>query len=120
MPQSGLGCGRKRIPPLFDSGSQFTLICQSYFEGEIQPQIVPSSGEKAEAHQLFQLTAANNRKLLVFMYIELDLDFLGIMMSKVWIWVTKETNELLDECHKTKFPGVIGWNLINLAYQVFI
>ena len=23
-------------------------------------------------------------------------------------------------CHKTKLPGVVGWNLINLAYEVFV
>ena len=26
----------------------------------------------------------------------------------------------LDERHKTKFPAVIGWNLIKLAHQVFV
>ena len=76
--------------------------------------IVPSSTEKAEAHQVFKLTAANNGKLPVSMYVKLDLDFLGIMVLKVGVLITLEPNELLDKCHKTTLPGIIGWNLINL------
>ena len=71
-------------------------------------------------HQLFQLTAANNGELPVSMYVELDLDFLGIVVPKVGALITQEPNELLDTCHKTKLPGMIGWNLIKLACKVFI
>ena len=34
--------------------------------------------------------------------------------------ITQEPNELLDTCHKTKLPGMVGWNLIKLAYEVFL
>ena len=119
-PKINMGCGRKVIPSLLDSGSQVTLICQSFFEQEILPHIKPADGEKANAHQLFQLTAANNGKLPVSMYVELDLDFLGIVVPKVGVLITQEPNELLESCHKTKLPGVVGWNLIKLAYQVFV
>ena len=115
-----MGCGRKRIPSLLDSGSQVTLIHQSIFKQEILPNIQPSDGEKADAHQLFQLTAANHGKLPVSMYVELDLDFLGIVVPKVRVLITQEPSELLNTCHKTKLPGVIGWNLIKLAYEVFV
>ena len=81
-PKVNMGCGRKRIPSLLDSGSQVTLICQSFFEQEILPHIRPSDGEKAEAHQLFQLTAANNGKLPISMYVELDLDLSGHCCAK--------------------------------------
>ena len=30
-PRINMGCGRKMIPSLLDSGSQVTLICQSFF-----------------------------------------------------------------------------------------
>ena len=114
-PKINMGCGRKVIPSLLDSGSQVTLIHQSFFEQEILPHIKPSDGEKTKAHQLFQLTAANNGKLPVSMYVELDLDFLGIVVPKVGVLITQEPNELLESCHKTKLPGVVGWNLIKLA-----
>ena len=119
-PKDNMGCGRKRIHSLLDFGSQVTLICQSYFEWEILPHIRPSSGEKAEDHQLFQLTAANNGKLPVSMYVQLDLDFLGVIVHKVRVLITPEPNELLDDQHKIKLPGIIGWKLIKLAYQVFV
>ena len=54
------------------------------------------------------------------MYVELDLDFLGIVVPKVGVLITQEPNELLETCHKTKLPGVVGWNLIKLAYEVFL
>ena len=110
-----MGCGRKKIPSLLDSGSQVTLICQ-----EILPHIKPSDGKKAKAHQLFQLTAANNGKLPISMHVEIDLDFLGIVVPKVEVLITEEPNELLETCHKTKLPGMVGWNLIRLAYEVFV
>ena len=119
-PKVNIGCGRKRIPSLLDSGSQVTLICQSFFEQEILPHIKPSDGEKAEAHQLFQLTAANNGKLPISMYVELDLNFLGIVVPKVGVLITQEPNGLLDTHHKTKLPGVVSWNLIKMAYEVFV
>ena len=96
-PKVNMGCGRKRIPSFLASGSQVTLICQSYFEQEILPHIIPSSGEKAEAYQLFQLTAVNNGKFPVSMYVKLDLDFLGDMVPKVGVLITQDPNELLDE-----------------------
>ena len=119
-PRINMGCGRKVIPSLLDSGSQVTLICQSFFKQEILHHIKPADGEKAEAHQLFQLTVANNGKLPTSMYVELDLDFLGIVVPKVGVLITEEPNELLETCHKTKLPGVVGWNLIKLAYEVFV
>ena len=75
---------------------------------------------KADAHQLFQLTDASNGKLPMSMYMELVLYFLGIMVPKVGVQITQEPKELLDECHKNKLPGIIGWNFIKLAYQVLI
>ena len=90
------------------------------FEQEILPHIRPSDGEKVEVHQLFQLTAANNGKFPVFMYVELDLDFLGIAVPKVGILIAQEPNELLDTCHKTYLSGMVDWNLIKLAYEVFV
>ena len=41
-------------------------------------------------------------------------------MPKVGFLITQEPNELLESRHKTKLPGVVGWNLIKLAYQVFV
>ena len=45
-PRINMECGRKMIPSLLDSGSQVTLICQSFFNQEILPHIKPSNGER--------------------------------------------------------------------------
>ena len=45
-PRINMGCGRKMIPSLLDSGSQVTLICQSFFKQEILPHIELTDGEK--------------------------------------------------------------------------
>ena len=36
------------------------------------------------------------------------------------ILIIQESNALLDECHKSNLPGIIGWNLIKLACQMFV
>ena len=54
------------------------------------------------------------------MYVELDLDFLGIVVPKVGVLITQEPNVLLDTCHKTKLSGIVAWNLIKLAYEMFV
>ena len=101
-------------------GSQVTLICQSFFEQEILPHIRPSDGEKAKAHQLFQLTAANNGKLPVSMYVELDLDFLALLCQKWGFLSPKSPMNFWRHAIKLKLPGMVGWNLIKLAYEVFV
>ena len=41
-------------------------------------------------------------------------------MPKVEFLVVKDPSDLLQDKKKTKLPGIIGWNLIKLAYQEFI
>ena len=105
-PKVNMGCGRKRIPSLLDSGSQVTLMHQSFFEQEILPHIGPSDGEKAVAHQLFQLTAANNGKLPISMYVELDLEFLGIVVPKVGFLLPKSPMNFWIHAIK---PNCLAW-----------
>ena len=46
--------------------------------------------------------------------------FFGHCCATSGVLITQEPKELLDTYHKTKLPGVIGWNLIKLAYKVFV
>ena len=119
-PKVNMGCGRKRIPSLFDTGSQVTLIHHSYLKQEILPHIRPSGGEKAEVHQLFQLTAPLHGKVPISMYVELDKDFFGIAVPKLGFLLPKSPMNFWINAIKTKFPGIFGWDLIKLAYQLFV
>ena len=62
---------------LLDSGSEVSLIPQSYITEHLLPRIETSTGEKADAHVLFNLTVANDGQLPVKTYIELDINFGG-------------------------------------------
>ena len=71
-----------QIPSLLDSGSEVTLLRQSYFEQYILPKIKPATGEKADAHSLFRLTVANDGQMPISMYTELDINFWGLRCRK--------------------------------------
>ena len=64
-----------QIPSLLDLGSEVMLLRQSYFEQHLLPKIQAAMIEKAEAHQLFHLTVANDGQLPLKMYMELDINF---------------------------------------------
>ena len=53
-------------------------------------------------------------------YIELDVNFIGLKVLNVGFLIIDELNKVLDKKHHTKLPGIIGWNMIQLAYKVFI
>ena len=108
-----------QIPSLLDSGSEVTLLRQSYFDQYILPKIKPATGEKADAHCLFKLTVANDGQMPIKMYTELDLTFLGLKVPKVGVLIAEEPNQVLDKKHQTRLPGIIGSNLIQLSYDVF-
>ena len=97
-----------------------TLIKQSYFDENLMHLVREHSGEKSEAHTLFHFTVANNEKLPITKYVELDLNFMGLVVPRVGILVTKDPNQLLDPKHHTRLPGVVGWNLVYLAFKEFI
>ena len=58
----------REVPSLLDSGSMVTLIREGYFVKHIQPLLKKSSSKMAEAHSLFQLSAANNEIMPVLKY----------------------------------------------------
>ena len=109
-----------QIPSLLDSGSEVTLLRQLYFEQHILPKIKLATGEKADAHCLFKLTVANDGQMPIKMYTKLDLTFLGLKVPKVGVLIAEEPNQVLDKKHQTRLPGIIGWNLIQLSYDMFI
>ena len=80
-----------------DSGSEVTLLWQSYFDKHILPKIKPTTGEKANTHNLFKLTVANDGKMPIKMYTELDLTFWGLKVLNVGILIAEEPNQVLDK-----------------------
>ena len=109
-----------QIPSFLDSGSEVTLLRQSYFDQHILPMIKLATDEKADAHCLFKLTVANDGQMPIKMYTELDLTFLGLKVLEVGVLIAEEPNQVLDKKNQTRLPGIIGWNLMQLSYDMFI
>ena len=112
-------CGIK-IPSLLDSGSEVTLLWQSYFNKHILPKIKPAMVEKATAHSLLKLTVTNDGQMPTKMYIKLNLTFLGLKVPNVGMLFTEEPNQVLDKEHQTKLSEIVGWDLIQQSYNTFI
>ena len=119
-PKVCISAHRIQIPSLLDSGSEVTLLQQSYFDQYILPKIKLATGEKANAHCLFKLTVAKDGQMPIKMYTELDSTFLGLRVPKVGVLIAEELNQVLDKKHQTRLPCIIGWSLIWLSYDVFI
>ena len=97
-----------QISSLLDSGSEVSLIHQSYFKEHLMPKIETPMGEKADAHILFNCTEANDGQLPMKTYLELHINFLGLKVLSVGFLILEEPNRVLDRKHQTKCPGLIG------------
>ena len=109
-----------QIPSLLNSGRDVTLLRQAYFEKHLLPKIQLVTGEKAKAHELFHLTVTNDGQLPVKMYTELDIYFLGLRVPNVGVLIVDDPSQVLDKKHQSKLPGTVGWNLIQLSYNMFV
>ena len=79
-----------------------------------------ATNEKAKAHQLFHLTVANDGQLPVNLYTKLDITFSGLKVPNISVLVVEDLSQVLDKKHQSKLPGIVGWNLVQLPYNVFI
>ena len=86
-----------QIPSLLDLGSEVMLCRQSHFEKHLPAKIQAATSEKAEAHQLFHLTVTNGGQLPVKMYMELDINFLGLKVLNVGVLVVEDLSQVLDK-----------------------
>ena len=74
----------------------------------------------ADAHHMFNLTSASGGAIPLSMYIELDMEFLGLQVPRVRFLITQNPNKVLDPEHKTRLNGIVGWKLVKLAHQEFL
>ena len=109
-----------QVPSLLDSDSKVMLLRQSYFDQHLLPKIILVTSDKANAHQLFNLTVTNDGQLLVKMYTELDITFLGLKVPNVGIPVVEDPSQVLDKKHQSNLSGIVGWNLVQLSYNALV
>ena len=86
-----------QIPSLLDWGSEVSLIWYSHFEEHLLSKIEAPTGEKSDAHILFNLTAANGGQLPMKKYVELDINFWGLKVPNVGFLILEEPNRVLDK-----------------------
>ena len=109
-----------QILSLLDSGSEVTLLRQSYCEQHLLPKIKLAISEKADAHTLFILTVTHDGQLPIKMYTELDIIYLGLNVPNVGMMIIDNPSQVLDKKQQSKLSGIIGWNLVCLFYNVFV
>ena len=63
-------------------------------------------GDKLDAHILFNLTPSNDGQLSMRTYIELDINFMGLKVTKVGFLIINEPNRVQNKKHQTKHPGI--------------
>ena len=108
------------VPSLLDSGSMVSLMQQDHFNRYFRPQLGPAEGSVADTHHLFDLTSASGGAIPLSRYVELDVEFLGLHVPSIRFLITQNPNKVLDPDHRTRLPGIVGWNLVKLAYQEFL
>ena len=79
----------------------------------------PIEGPEATLHNLFNPKGMNRGDTPITRYFEVGVAFLGLRVPKIEFIIVKYPSNLVETKMKTKLPGIIGWNLIKLAYQEF-
>ena len=105
---------------LLDSSSMVSLMWQDHFNRYFRLQLGPAEGSVADAHHMFNLPSTNGRAMPLPKYVELDVEGLGLQVPGVGFLITQKPNKVLDLEHRTRLPGIVGWNLVKLAYQEFL
>ena len=108
------------VPSLLNSGSIVSLMWQDHFNRYFRLPLGPAEGSIADIHHMFDLTSASGGAIPLSRYVELDMAFLGLQVPRVRFLITQNPNKVLDPEHKTRFPRIMGWNVVKLAYQEFL
>ena len=119
-PKVSISAHRIQTPSLLDSGSEVTLLRQLYFEQHLLPKIKSAMSKKANAHKSFNLTVTSDGQLPIKMNTELDITFSGLKVTNVGVLVIEDSSQVLDKKPRSKLPGIVGWNLVQLSYNVFV
>ena len=105
---------------LLDSGSEVTLINESYCKEHIEHRLVPSSGSYNNSHNLFSLRGVEEGHVPLSKHFECDIEVGGQIVHHIAILVKKDKVPLVDsKGRKAKTPALLGSNLIGIAVNEF-
>ena len=105
---------------LLDSGSEVTLVNESYYRVHIEHRLVPSSGSYNNSHNLFSLRGVEEGHVPLSKHFECDIEVGGQLVHRVGILVKKDKIPLVDsKGRKAKTPALLGSNLIRIVVNEF-
>ena len=105
---------------LLDSGSEVTLVNESYYKEHIEHRLLPSSGLYNNLHNLFNLQGVEEGHVPLTKHFECDIEVGGQLVHRVGILVKKDKIPLVDsKGRKAKTPALLGSNLIRIAVNEF-
>ena len=85
----------KPTKSLLDSGSQVTLMNESYYKEHIEHRLLPSSGAYNNSHNLFSLKDAEGH-IPLSKHFECDIEVGGQVVHCIGILVKKDKVPLVD------------------------
>ena len=110
----------KSTRSLLDSGSEVTLVNESYYREHIEHRLLPSSGSYNNSHNLFSLRGVEEGHVPLSKHFECDIEVGGQLVHRVGILVKKDKIPLVDsKGRKAKTPALLGSNLIRIAVNEF-
>ena len=105
---------------LLDSGSEVTLVNESYYREYIEHRLLPSSDSYNNSHNLFSLRGVEEGHVPLSKHFECDIEVGGQLVHRVGILVKKDKIPLVDsKGRKAKTPALLGSNLIRIAVNEF-
>ena len=105
---------------LLDSGSEVTLVNESYYREHIEHRLLPSSGSYNNSHNLFSLRGVEEGHVPLSKHFECDIEVGGQLVHRVGILVKKDKITLVDsKGRKAKTPALLSSNLIRIAVNEF-
>ena len=110
----------KSTRSLLDSGSEVTLMNESYYKEHIEHRLLPSSGSYNNSHNRFSLRGIEEGHIKLSKHFKCDIDVGGQLLHRVGILVKKDKIPLVDsKGQKAKTPALLGSNLICIAVNEF-
>ena len=105
---------------LLDSGSEVTLVNESYYKEYIENQLLPSLDSYNNSHNLFSLQGVEEGHVPLSKHFECDIEVGGQLVHRIGILVKKDKIPLVDsKGQKAKTPALLGSNLIRIAVNEF-
>ena len=110
----------KPTKSLLDSGSEVTLMNESYYKEHIEHCLVPSSNTYNNSHNLFSLKGVEEGHVPLSKHFECDIEVGGQVVHRVGILVKKDKIPLIDsKGRKAKTPALLRSNLIRIMLNEF-